>query len=354
MSRGRLLLIALGVLSMIGVGVGAAVLSSGARETETTNTAAACVDEWFGDCLSKELEVLAKSDPQAALAEYETQAQANGRVREVCHLLFHMIGQGATQSDREPWEVFMLGSSECNWGYVHGAVEGYLRGSLQEVINEAGELCTIPEGTEGDASYINSVQGNCIHGTGHALFHANEDPIEAELGCRAAFEDKQTALNCIDGVIMEYGNSDAAKQGKHADLCQVIGEDARETCYRNVALTWYYQSNGEYLKVLNQCREAESSGLVFTCTWGAGNLFTVQTGFDLGFIDDLCQQLKEEYARGCYTGAAVAGALGVNTGVLEKNELDDFLAGAGDPSWRDGILSEIEKAEGGFGESAAS
>jgi hypothetical protein len=355
MSGRKLIYAVAGVAAFIGTGVGAALLGSGSGDRGTnsaTNTSqGACVDTWFGECLSLELEKLAEQDPQAALEKYEQQATANGRVREVCHQLFHLIGAGASRSTKTPWEVFILGSSECNWGYVHGAVEGYLQGDIESVISRAGALCSIPEGIEGEAKYIESVAGNCVHGTGHALFHANENPFEAETGCRRSFQTNQQALDCIDGMIMEFGNSDAAKAGKYANLCQKIGEDAKETCYRNIALTWFYQSNGDYAKVLNQCREASTEDLIYTCTWGAGNLFTVQQGFDLDSMTKLCGGLDGVYLRGCYTGAAVAGALGVNTRVLTTDELESFIDGIGESSLQENIRTEISKAEGGFGES---
>lgn len=351
MSRYRLAAAFGAAAVVVGLGVIAALLSvdRGDRVGQE-RPSAGCVDTWFGQCLAEDLGKMAEGDPQAALAEYEKQAEANGRVREVCHQLFHSIGTGATKSSKEPWEVFMIGSSACNWGYVHGAVEGYLKGDIASVIARADRLCSVPPGIAGDREYINSVAGNCVHGTGHALFHANEDPVEAARGCREAFREAQMSLNCIDGIIMEFGGSKAAKSGEHSNICQEIGEDAKETCYKNVALTWYYQSGGEYLKVFNQCSEAGTEELIYTCTWGAGNLFTVQRGFDLQYLQGLCAELEGSYARGCYAGAAVAGALGVNTGVLDRAELDGFIGGIEDPEWQQVVNQEIAEAESGFGQ----
>ena len=354
MNKGRTALLAGVFAAIVSAGVLAAVLM---RDTGTTNKdagaqAEACLNGWYAKCLAQELGAVAERDPKAALETYRTKAATDTRVREVCHELFHAIGRGAAAGGNDPWDVFMLGTGECNWGYIHGAVEGYLDGDAASVIAKAGALCTPRDDLSTDDTYVSSVVGNCVHGTGHALFHANEDPIAAESGCREAFNDVQSALSCIDGMIMEFGNSDAAKAGAHADICARIQKDAKETCYRNIALTWYYQSNGDYLGVLRQCSEAVEDDLIYHCTWGAGNLFTVQQGFDLASMKTICDELDGTYLRGCYTGASVAAALGVNTAVLTEAEFDSFLALSADQTWFGELQAEVERAKDGFGQAA--
>ena len=354
MNRTKLAVIAGIALAVIAGGIAGAVLTSnGTRKPETVQAdPSACIDGWYAKCVSQELELLASNDPVAALEMYRTKAETDTRIREVCHELFHAIGRGASTSTDKAWDVFMLGSGECNWGYIHGAVEGYLVGDAASVIGRAEKLCTPGAELDIEDKYVRSVAGNCVHGTGHALFHANEDPIEAERGCRAAFSELQSALSCIDGMIMEFGNSDDAKAGMHADICSRIGDDAKETCYKNIALTWWYQNEGNYLTVLRQCGEATTDDLIYECSWGAGNLFTVQQGFDMPAMRELCTQLEDIYLRGCYTGAAVAAALGVNTGVISESDLEAFINAVPDVSWKNSILEDIERAKGGFGPAA--
>lgn len=339
-------------------GVAIAILTSGGTGSPPRSKAeaTACISGWYIKCVGQELGLLASTDPMGALEMYRTKAENDTRIRESCHELFHAIGKGAAASTDKPWDVFMIGSGECNWGYIHGAVEGYLVGEASSVIERAEGLCVPPEGLDVEDPYIGSVMGNCVHGTGHALFHANEDPIEAEKGCREAFKrgavGTWTALSCIDGMIMEFGNSDDAKAGMHSDICSRIGEDAKETCYKNIALTWYHQNDGNQLAVLNQCKEAGTEELIYTCTWGAGNLFTVQQGFDMPTMREMCLQLEGAYRRGCYTGAAVAAALGVNTGVLSETDLRTFVDSVPDAGLRGSIYEDVERAKGGFGAAA--
>jgi hypothetical protein len=345
---------AVAFVAIIFVSGGAAVMMS---ETDTRNEDAvqqgeACLDSWYAKCLAQELGAVAARDPKAALEMYRVKAETDTRLREVCHDLFHNIGRGAAVDGTDPWDVFMVGTSECNWGYVHGAVEGYLEGDAASVIARAETLCT-PRGDLSTADpYVSSVAGNCVHGTGHALFRAKEDPIAAEAGCREAFSAAQSALACIDGMIMQFGNSDAAKAGAHSDICARIQKDAKKTCYRNIALTWYYQSNGDYLGVLRKCGEAIEDDLIYHCAWGAGNLFTVQHGFDLAAMGAICDELDGAYLRGCYTGASVAAALGVNTAVLTEAELDAFVARSANQTWFAELQEEIKRAKNGFGAAA--
>lgn len=354
MNKGRTALLAVAFAAIVSAGVLAAVLmrDTGAKNEDATAQVEACLNGWWAKCLAQELGAAAERDPKAALETYRTKAATDTRVREVCHELFHAIGRGAAAGGNDPWDVFMLGTGECNWGYIHGAVEEYLDGDATSVIAKAEALCTPRDDLSTEDAYVSSVAGNCVHGTGHALFHANEDPIAAETGCREAFSDIQSVLSCIDGMIMEFGNSDAAKAGAHADICSRIQKDAKKTCYRNIALTWYYQSNGDYLGVLRQCSEAAEDDLIYHCAWGAGNLFTVQQGFDLAAMEAICDELDGTYLRGCYTGASVGAALGVNTAVLTEAEFDSFLALSADQAWFGELQVEVERAKSGFGMAA--
>jgi len=356
-SKGKAALLAGAFVSIAAAGVVAAVLVRGLGEPGGKNEdaavqAEACLNGWYAQCLAQELKALATRDPKAALETYQVKAETDTRVREVCHRLFHAIGRGAAKSGSDPWDVFMLGTGECNWGYVHGVVEGYLEGDAASVIARAGALCTPRNDISTKDPYVSSVAGNCTHGTGHALFHANEDPIAAETGCREAFSDPESVLSCIDGVIMEFGNSDAAKAGAHADICARIQRDAKETCYRNIPLTWYHQNNGDHLGVLRQCGEATEDDLIYHCAWGAGNLFTVQQGFDLAAMGTICDALDGTYLRGCYIGASVAAALGVNTAVLTEAEFEAFLARSAKQTWFSELQEEVARAKDGFGPAA--
>lgn len=354
MNKRRAALLAGVFAAIVSAGVIAAMLvgDTDTRNKDAAVQAEACLNGWWSNCLAQELGAVAERDPKAALETYRAKAATDTRVREVCHELFHAIGRGAAASGNDPWDVFMLGTGECNWGYIHGAVEGYLDGDAASVIERAETLCTPRDDLSTEDTYVSSVAGNCVHGTGHALFHANEDPIAAEIGCREAFSAAQSALSCIDGMIMEFGNSDAAKAGAHADICTRVQKDAKKTCYRNIALTWYYQSNGDYLGVLRQCSEAAEDDLIYHCTWGAGNLFTVQQGFDMAAMETICDELDGTYLRGCYTGASVAAALGVNTAVLTEAEFESFLALSADQTWFGELQAEVERAENGFGAAA--
>lgn len=354
MKINRALLAVGALIAVISASAGAAVLlqDGGAEYGEGDGRAVECLNDYALKCLELELGALAARDPKAALETYRAKAETDRRVREVCHSLFHSIGKGAAESSDSAWDVFMLGTGECNWGYVHGAVEGYLDVGATSIIAQAEALCTPGSDLSMDDYYVASVAGNCVHGAGHALFHINEDPIEAEAGCREAFSDTSSALNCIDGMIMEFGNSDAAKAGDHADICTRIKKDAKEACYKNIALTWYYQSNGDYLGVLRKCGEAVEDDLIYHCTFGAGNLFTVQQGFDLQAMETLCDTLDGTYLRGCYTGATAAAALGVNTAVITAGEFDAFLAKSSDQDWFTELQAEIEEAQMGFGPAA--
>jgi len=299
-----------------------------------------------------EFETLAETDPGAALAAYRSQSQTNTQLREQCHGVFHAIGHGAARGNKDTWAIFMLGNGECNWGYIHGIVEQVLGESVQGAVDRAEKLCVPPVKYTNDpalSEIVGGVRGNCVHGTGHALFRAAQTPIEAEIGCRAAFTNPADDLDCIDGMIMEFGGSEAARNGEYPDLCAKIGDDAKHFCYRSIPLTWFNQTGGDYDAVFSRCDTAENAELVDTCVYGAGNLFTAQMGFDLIESSALCLKQQSAQIRQCLLGAVAAGALGLNQGVLTQNELDQFIARSPNPTWADDLRKEILTVSKGFG-----
>lgn len=350
----RRIAVGLGVLfAAVLVAVASTVFLAGRQERPTAGSGqpATCVIGNFYACLEEEMRTAAMADPVAAVETYRAMAREDIRVREVCHGLFHAIGQGAAASGLAVWDVLLLGSSECNWGYVHGVVEGLLVDESYGGAGGAEALCTPPTDIDGDERYIASVAGNCVHGTGHAFYRATLDPIEAEASCRIAFDDREKVSSCVDGMIMEFGSSQEALQGKFGDICTRIGEDVKLKCYSNIALTWYNQMGRDNVAVIERCAEAETAEIVGACASGAANLFTAMEGFDLG-IARICTEIDEILQEGCYRGVAVGGGLGVNSGAITREMLEAYLDTIPNPSWLPGIREELERAEEGFGTSA--
>jgi hypothetical protein len=347
--RGALLAITAVTIAVF-AGAGAYLATSSTPTSAPAKTL--CVPKWPGECEMAQFETLAETDPAAALVEYQNQSQTNQQLREQCHGVFHAIGNGAARGNKDTWAIFMLGNGECNWGYIHGIVEQELGESVSSAVARAESLCVPPAKYANDqarAELVGGVRGNCVHGTGHALFKAAQTPIEAEQGCRDAFSENADELSCIDGMIMEFGGSDAARNGEYPDLCSNIGDDAKNFCYRSIPLTWYNQTGGDYDAVFTRCAEAENDELVDTCVYGAGNLFTAQMGFDLTKSSELCLRQASAQVRQCLLGAVAAGALGLNQGVLSQEELDRFIASSPDPSWAAELREEVAVVSKGFG-----
>jgi hypothetical protein len=318
-------------------------------------TGCAPIDPYqYTQCLETALGELAEQDPQAAIAAYNAAADAVDRVREVCHGLFHNIGNGAVASGQAPWDLLMLGTSECNWGYVHGVVEAYFGDDAAAAIREAATLCTPPTGLAGEEQYIRSVAGNCVHGTGHALYLATRDPIVAARGCRDAFTNDSSWLDCVDGMIMEFGGSTEALAGQHAGLCEEIAEGAKSKCYANISLTWYYQMDRSYDAVLARCEQAPGDDLIGVCIRGASNLFATMEGFEVDTFRPVCRQYQDRTRReACLYGVATSGAQGVHIGALDAAVFERWLDEEVDPAARAAFDAEIARARAGFGAAAS-
>lgn len=365
MRRGLVGAVVVLLVAVVGATVAAVISTRGESEDGTLVSPVRCVGvDLTGDpsCWEETLYALAQKDPAEALDVYQQAAETSLRVREVCHSLFHAIGQGAAASGREPWDVMLLGSSDCNWGYVHGTVEGFLGSNAETAAANAAQLCTVPPYIDETDSYVRNVAGNCVHGTGHALYLATSDPLASERGCRQAFSDPSDQITCLDGMIMEFGGSQEAMAGNHGDMCENIGADVQEVCYSNIALTWYNQLGRQYEPVLERCEKAPTLDLVGSCITGAASLFAAMEGFDARDIDYLCQEyLGERTSNGgagtrytsCVLGAAISGVQGVLVSTITPQDYEQWFAEASavlSGEERSRVESVLDRTQAGFGD----
>lgn len=306
----------------------------------------------FADCEGVDLRLLAQQDPVQAVERYHALAAENPRLRETCHSLFHDIGFGAVDGDRTLWEAFMVGSSECNWGYIHGAMERALDTDLATIVETAAALCTIPDQLDPTDAFVASAAGNCIHGTGHALFRATYDPLTAERGCRDAFTDGDDARNCIDGMIMEVGNSESADAAKFVDLCTDIGADVRETCYANIALTWLRNDNYDFDTAYSRCQAAEPSQVLLEkCGAGISGIQTFSESFEFAVLTKVCEDQVQHVRTGCYIGVAQSATQGMFAGAITSAEFDAFVTAV--PSdVRSRVDETVENSLAGLGDAS--
>jgi hypothetical protein len=178
-----------------------------------------------------------------------------------CHSKWHDVGRSIGSSGYTfPQLVLYQNYDGCNWGLVHGFVEGAMMGvTPTEFTSKAATVC----GT--DLTQRESV-GNCLHGTGHAAWQASASELRESLNLCESLQVGSS--DCADGVYMSL--SDAVERGKWErdtlDICEeTTNQEFRNKCYRYSGHIWSRALNGDAEAMLRNCPEGESE-----CGLGVG------------------------------------------------------------------------------------
>lgn len=172
--------------------------------------------------------VVERSGMNAALSEVSLRwSEGDPWMQSNCHSIGHKLGRLGFRIYQDIPEAFSAGSDPCDYGYLHGVIEGASADfSDQELRDAMTSLC---EGT-GDAT--NHGYRQCIHGLGHAAARrVNNDLPRAMDFCRV-FEPASTETAtpgsetteqvvfrlCVTGVSMEWNTQRKALDAMHLPI----------------------------------------------------------------------------------------------------------------------------------------
>lgn len=310
-----------------------------------------------GLCLANTLIELAKTDPAAALARYDSAAAQDEQLRIDCHAAYHVIGRVVGKSTKEPWVAFKSGSTNCNYGYVHGVVEGLLDTVTdpETAADELVKLCLPPEGTTGKDTA--AIEGNCEHGAGHALLRLVKDAPLALQDCRSAFAEPKfaptAAATCADGVFMEYANAPATYGSIDGgtDLCDKVAQDFKKTCWMNMGAIWLQSSTGaqDILKAFTNCEQA--TGYVEECATAIGSVGTFQVlaqSASTQEVMNLCTKVSPITELGCWKGVARGLTSASAQGAADEAEVNSLIASMVPAKYQSEVAETIEFAKLGL------
>ena len=282
-------------------------------------------------CLAEELKPLAETDPGEALARYNAAADQDNQYRISCHSAYHVIGQSAGSTTDDPWATFLAGTNDCNYGYVHGVVEGLMATVVDATtaVDEVATLCSYPDGVVNDDD-SKAVLGNCFHGAGHALLKLRSVPTDALADCAAAFADQTDVSSpvgvCADGVFMELSNHPQAYGGADGAvmLCQSLSDETSATkCWENMGAV--FLGPGVTFEVgFANCDAAGE--FIASCAQAVANIAAFQVlslpeGTSQSALET-CETLSEEMMLGCMRGIVQSLVGAAAQGAVVRDEVD--------------------------------
>lgn len=157
----------------------------------------------------------------AALKEVVFRWQAKDPwLSSYCHVIGHKLGRlGYVMYDGDLAEAFNAGTDPCDYGYLHGVIEGASSGfSDDELRNSMATLCTPISDSYGQDDHMYK---QCIHGMGHAAARrVNNDLVRGMEFCKeyvVSPEDSMSAYIrtlCVTGVSMEWNSQPKANAAR--------------------------------------------------------------------------------------------------------------------------------------------
>ena len=323
--RGRLALLAIGVLVAVAVPAGI-LLAQGSDEPERAAAADRSAHPVAGDfqpddtslaecrgerdCLEQAFGNLAyRRGPEAALAVFDAKSKSDATVEANCHRIAHVIGSAALERYRgNVAQAFARGSESCWSGYYHGILEHAFADadSEAEVSATARRVCS--------ARAIRRtlyLAYQCVHGLGHGLMLQSGYNLPFSLKVCDQLATAWDQTSCTGGVFMEnvagaqisgYGvKSPWVRKNDLVYPCNAVKARHKQYCYLMVT-SRILQANGyDWRATARICANVER-GWVRTCFESFGRDADGFTRQNARRVLELCR-LAGRYESDCIYGA---------------------------------------------------
>lgn len=233
LSRVTLLIEAAGLALIVGLGAALAGMNPSPVATTAVsgNVDLLAMPETYEECTQSQGasdELLCLSNYFIGLADRETFTVALEEIAikwqeqdpwllKNCHAIGHKLGRHGYQVFGDIAEAFAQGSDPCDYGYLHGVIEGASANFTDAELQAAMTTMCEPVG-----DMTNHAYRQCIHGLGHAAARrVNNDLPRAMEYCRVYWTEgtdpygetsiEDLAFNlCVTGVSMEWNTQPKA------------------------------------------------------------------------------------------------------------------------------------------------
>lgn len=227
----------------------------------------------------------------------------------LCHLIAHSIGRAAYNNNPKDWKKTLREiSPECNYGALHGVVEGYSWGGKKLDTTTLTGIC-------GEKPYP-----GCIHGLGHVLLVNTGNNIDQSLKMCTAFNSPGYNQACMTGVFMEsmigeglfeHGYISSKRQQHWIDhfddfekMCSSYTGEIADNCWAEIPDASVFKFKNTPAAAVEYCNQAPTSNAGFLCRRHTISALIALSGFDLKkqrYICELPVQNDPNYKRDCYS-----------------------------------------------------
>lgn len=252
----------------------------------------------------------------------------NTKTKE-CHLIAHQIAQSEVEKNPNNWKslVGIVSENYCDYGFMHGALEGRMRFDPSFSIHEntIAQVCADVEKT----NKIPFGYSLCSHAMGHILLAQENGNIPSALAvCQKTPQKAQ--FNCFAGVFME--DFTRFNLAAHTEVAPITWDEETARFYENRCQTYQgVQATACWLEmahfyvefapnspdeVFARCNQAPAKEYRTACYRHAiGKLFVINYKADNAFLATICKPYENDHEE-------YKICVGEGVGAMVNNTLD--------------------------------
>lgn len=244
----------------------------------------------------------------AAFGQYLASDEGKKIVGPTCHVLAHVIGETAVDTNVESAEILTTCGNFCAGGCLNGAAHNYILNSGE--VADAEKFCN-------SSSVDDEVRRACYHGIGHGLTEFLQWNVEKGLTMCDDLADETGRTECAHAVLMDFEALAAMKKppvpSDMLAFCSRLSALYKETCYEFSGMLTYARSREPHTS-LALCERVPAT-LMERCTNRVMEVVLQTTPREkrVEVVQELCGTLDREKIRRCYFGAVVGTLYTIGT-----------------------------------------
>lgn len=226
-----------------------------------------------------------------------------------CHILSHTITKVALTEDLKNWKRYLsiIDPYACNYGYVHGLIEGRSIVDKTFVINKKTIPAFCLELQEQTKS--RGIDQTCSHIMGHIMLVDKEDDIPTAItGCNELPQWQHR--ECFAGTFMEHFTRDdlvAHGIGNHIpwndenirlqeQICESYTGLASISCWQEISHMYNNRAKFDPTAVYKQCQKAPTSDAIDACYMHGVNTLATNQVATSSYRSSLCAPYEKKSA----------------------------------------------------------
>jgi hypothetical protein len=247
-----------------------------------------------------------------------------------CHFILHSIGRATFDKEPDKWrENLQKMPEECDYGGLHGILEGYQASGGEVDKNTIPTLCGKDD------------EGGCMHAVGHLVLVEEKNDLIGALDLCEVSATKQRQHHCMAGAFMErmiprnliaHGflspdkiNNWWGSIEKYEEMCRSFTGERQLACWTEISHAAVNKFNGNPQMIFDFCNTGPTQEAANYCRRHIIIDFVGISKYDLIGLKRICKLgpvYDPQFEEDCYIEIVKAA----QSGFQPKDKLNDFCS----------------------------